>query len=124
MPRVVHFEIGADDADRAEKFYSDVFGWTFTKWDGNSANPYRLIKTGEAGEQGIDGGMFVRPGPMTGHINTIDVPSVDEYAERIIAGGGKTVMPKMVIPGVGYLMYFTDTEDSMFAILERNAQVV
>ena len=27
MDRVVHFEIPADDLERAKKFYSDNFGW-------------------------------------------------------------------------------------------------
>ena len=27
MPRIVHFEIYADDVDRASKFYADLFGW-------------------------------------------------------------------------------------------------
>ena len=34
MGRVVHFEIHADDPERAVKFYRGVFGWDVTKWDG------------------------------------------------------------------------------------------
>jgi catechol 2,3-dioxygenase-like lactoylglutathione lyase family enzyme len=33
MPRVVHFEIHADDPKRAIKFYQDVFGWEIVKQD-------------------------------------------------------------------------------------------
>lgn len=29
MSGVVHFEIPADNEDRARKFYESVFGWTF-----------------------------------------------------------------------------------------------
>lgn len=36
MPRVVHFEVSADDLDRAQKFYGDVFGWSFREWNGES----------------------------------------------------------------------------------------
>jgi predicted enzyme related to lactoylglutathione lyase len=32
MPRVVHFEIPADDTGRAVKFYQKVFGWKIEKW--------------------------------------------------------------------------------------------
>ena len=122
MPRVVHFEVSADDLERAEKFYSGVFGWKFAKWGGgdDSTEPYRLITTGEDSEPGINGGMFLRRGPMTGHVNTVDVPSVDEYTERITASGGTVVMPKMTIPGVGYLVYCQDTEGSLFGIMERD----
>ncbi len=45
MPRVVHFEIYADQPERAIKFYQDVFGWNFQKWNG--PYDYRLVTTGE-----------------------------------------------------------------------------
>jgi len=113
MPRVVHFEIPADDPARAEKFYTEVFGWKFQKWDGPS--PYWLVTTGPEGTPGINGGMMPRqPGQPV--VNTIDVPSVDEYAKTIEAKGGKIVVPKMAIPGVGYLVYFTDTEGNIGGI--------
>lgn len=137
MPRVVHFEISASNAERAIAFYSSVFGWHFTKWEGSPDSQYWLIRTGTEGEFGIDGGMFLRTNApecseeisgrapaKIGHVNTIDVPAVDEYAERIVAGGGTVAMPKMSIPGVGYLMYFLDTEDSMFAIMQRDSNAV
>ena len=34
MARVVHFELPADDPERAVKFYEGVFGWQIQKWDG------------------------------------------------------------------------------------------
>ena len=34
MPKIVHFELPFDDAERANKFYADVFGWQSSKWDG------------------------------------------------------------------------------------------
>jgi uncharacterized protein len=38
MPTIVHFEIPADDIDRAKKFYSDLFGWKIEKWPGYSSS--------------------------------------------------------------------------------------
>jgi predicted enzyme related to lactoylglutathione lyase len=118
MPRVVHFEISAEDPDRAERFYTEVFGWKFQKWDG--PKPYWLVTTGEASEPGINGGMFVRMGPV-GHVNTIDVPSVDEFVAKIVAAKGEVVLPKMAIPGVGWLAYCKDTEGSVFGLHEADA---
>ncbi len=113
MLRVVHFEICADDMDRAQKFYETVFGWKFQKWDGPS--PYRLVTTGPEGAPGINGGMMPRhPGQPV--VNTVDVPSVDEYVQKVEAAGGKTAMPKMTIPGVGYVAYCTDTEGNLFGV--------
>src|SRR2546423_564561 len=52
MPRVIHFEIHADDPDRAVRFYQTVFAWEFTRYGGPM--DYRLIKTGPDGEPGIN----------------------------------------------------------------------
>jgi predicted enzyme related to lactoylglutathione lyase len=117
MPRVVHFEITADDPQRAIAFYRDVFGWEFQKWDGPM--DYWMVTTGPKGQMGIDGGVVARQG-TAGHINTIDVPSVDDYAARIVAGGGKVLMPKVAVPGVGYLAYCQDTEGSTFGIMQMD----
>ncbi len=32
MPKVIHFELPADDPERAVAFYEKVFGWTINKW--------------------------------------------------------------------------------------------
>jgi len=60
MPRPVHFEIQAEQPERAIKFYRELFGWEFNQWEGQ---PYWLIKTGEKGTPGIDGGLLPRQGP-------------------------------------------------------------
>jgi predicted enzyme related to lactoylglutathione lyase len=118
MPRVVHFEISADEPERAVKFYTEVFGWKFNKWDGPM--PYWLVDTGPSEEPGINGGLFVRRGPMTGHVNTVGVPSVDEFVEKIKAAGGECVLEKMAIPGVGWLAYCKDTEGSIFGLHQHD----
>src|SRR5437660_650575 len=121
MPRVVHFEVSADDPERAVAFYKEVFGWDIKLWEG--PEPYWLIQTGADGQPGINGGLFRRKGPMVGHVNSIDVPSVDEYTAKIEAHGGQIVMPKMAIPGVGWLAYAKDTEGSIFGIFQADRSV-
>ena len=44
MPRPVHFDLSADDPDRAITFYSNAFGWKFDKWQGPFE--YWVITTG------------------------------------------------------------------------------
>ncbi|MBI3665823.1 MAG: VOC family protein [Acidobacteria bacterium] len=108
-----HFEIPVDNPERAVKFYSDVFGWKFQQWDG--PEEYWLVTTGPAEQPGINGGLLRRrPGATT--VNSIDVPSVDQYVATIEAKGGKTVLPKMAIPGVGWLAYCTDPDGNIFGI--------
>ncbi|HEX8843870.1 MAG TPA: VOC family protein [Pyrinomonadaceae bacterium] len=115
MPRVVHFEISADEPERAVKFYTDVFGWDVEKWGG--PKDYWLITTGSEDQPGINGGVFKREGPVN-FVNTIDVASVDESAAKITEHGGRVVVPKMAIPGVGHLIYCQDTENNVFGIMQ------
>ena len=121
MSRVVHFELTADDPERATRFYQEVFGWQSQKWDG--PQDYWLIKTGEEGEPGIDGAIMRRDAPGMTTVNTIDVSSVDEFVTKIEQAGGTVVAPKMPIPGLGYFAYCSDTEGNMFAIMQSDSSV-
>ncbi|MHB0977512.1 MAG: VOC family protein [Candidatus Aquicultorales bacterium] len=118
MPRVIHFELPVDDPDRAISFYETVFGWEIKKWEGPME--YWLVMTGPEDRPGIDGGLMKRTHPEATTVNTIDVPSVDEFLEKIQANGGEVVMPKDAIPGVGWFAYCKDTEGNMFGIMESD----
>jgi uncharacterized protein len=118
MPRIIHFELPVEDPARSEQFYSGVFGWQFTKWDAGEEGPYWLIQTGEEGAPGINGGMMKRRDPQQPATNVIDVPSVDEYCDRITAAGGEIVVPKMAVPGVGWLAYFKDPDGIITGLMQ------
>jgi predicted enzyme related to lactoylglutathione lyase len=120
MPRVIHFEIAADDPDRAIDFYQQVFDWKIEKWEGPVE--YWLITTGPADEPGIDGGMTRKGEMATGTENTIGVTSVDEFIAKIEAGGGKVVRGKEPVPGVGWLAYCEDTEGNRFGMMEDDPE--
>lgn len=107
MPRPVHFEIPAQDPERAKKFFSDVFGWTFQ----TGFPDYHFAMTGEG--PGIDGAIMKRPGPVT---NAIQVDSIDAYIERVQTSGGTIVVPKTEIPGMGWYANFTDTEGNIHSL--------
>ena len=118
MLRVTHFEINADDPERAIKFYTDVFGWKVKRWEGPM--DYWLIMTGPEDQPGIDGGLMKREQPGASTTNFIDVPSADEFISKITEAGGKIVAPKQSIPGVGYFAYCQDTEGNTFGIMEED----
>ena len=126
MPRVIHFEIVADTPERVMKFYKEVFGWEFNKWNG--PQDYWFVKTGEDSQPGINGGLTPKmnqSGATSGRVtNSIDVPSVDDFSGKISTEGGKIVQPKMAIPGIGYLAVCEDTEGNSFGIIQhdRNAK--
>jgi predicted enzyme related to lactoylglutathione lyase len=117
VPRVIHFEIHAEDPKRATEFYERVFDWRIKKWEGPSG--YWLVTTGEDKKPGINGGIMRRVGKGSTW-NTIDVPSVDEFLEKILKAGGKIVQKKTAVPGVGYMAYCADTEGNVFGIMQEN----
>jgi predicted enzyme related to lactoylglutathione lyase len=114
MLRVTHFELPADDPERAVAFYQKVFGWKINKWEGPV--DYWLITTGE-NASGINGAIMRREN-VTNTVNTVDVPSLDEFSQKVVAAGGKVMTPKTAIPGVGYFAYCTDTEGNLFGIMQ------
>ena len=118
MPRVVHFEIPADNPERAVKFYSDVFGWQINKWEG--PQDYWLVATGASDQPGIDGAITRRQSPVTVPDFTVDVESVDDAVGKVTASGGTVVAPRMSVPGVGYLAYCQDTEGNLFGVMQAD----
>jgi predicted enzyme related to lactoylglutathione lyase len=124
MPRVVHFEIHAAEPEKAIAFYQAVFAWQFQKWAGPV--DYWLIRTGPESERGIDGGMVRRQGAIDGtaviaYVCTVQVEALDATVKAIEAAGGSIVLPKMAIPGVGWLAYAKDTQGNIFGVMQPDA---
>ena len=121
MPRPVHFEMSFEDAERIKGFYSKVFGWTFQQY-GDDSMPYWLTTTGPDGEPGINGGLMLRQGGMpAGTTNTMGVESVDKAVDSIKSAGGKIILEKMAVHGMGWVAYATDTEGNQFGVFEMDA---
>lgn len=111
---IVHFEVPADDVERAKRFYQELFGWQFQAPQGD----YHIIDTGEGG---IGGGMMKRPVPEHRITIYIGVESLDEYLAKAQSLGATVVMPKTPVPGMGYFAQFIDTEGNALAIWEETA---
>lgn len=119
MPRVIHFEMYADDPEKVREFYEDVFEWKFKKWEG--PQEYWNVVTGAAGEPGINGGLVRRREGLDARtVNTIAVSSLDQCIEKIQQRGGKITVPRMAIQGVGWLVFAQDPEGSVFGMLEAD----
>ena len=121
MARVVHFEIHAADPDRAVNFYKKLFDWQFQKWEGPM--DYWLITTGPNEQPGINGGLVRRQGEIDGqaviaYVCTVDVADVDASTNTATSNGAQVVLPKMAIPGVGWLVYCKDTEGNIFGMMQ------
>ena len=118
MLRPIHFDLTVDDPDRAMTFYRDIFGWKFEKWNGPME--YWMVTTGDEKEPGINGGLSKRGDSGMPNMNTIGVSSVDKFSKMVQDKGGKVVMPKAAIPGMGWFATCQDTEGNTFGIIEED----
>ena len=118
VPKIIHFEINADDPLRAKGFYEKVFNWNIEKWDGPIE--YWNIVAGEEDEEGINGGIQRREGPNDQIFNYIKISSVDEFKKKIEENGGTIVTPKITVPGVGYFYMFKDSEGNKLGIMQED----
>jgi predicted enzyme related to lactoylglutathione lyase len=118
MPRPIHFDLTVDNPQRAMEFYKSVFGWKFQKWDGPME--YWMATTGDDKEPGINGGISKKGESGMPNMNTISVSSVDQYSKMITDSGGKVLMPKSPIPGIGWFANCQDTEGNIFGIMQSD----
>jgi predicted enzyme related to lactoylglutathione lyase len=119
---VVHFEIPADDENRARDFYTSAFGWEFQVMP---EIEYSLAMTTPMDQDGrpavpgsINGGLFKR-GDLTAPVVTVDVEDIDAALEKIAALGGTVHRAKMEVPGMGWNAYFTDSEGNVVGLWQN-----
>jgi predicted enzyme related to lactoylglutathione lyase len=106
MNRFTHFELVTTDLEKTAAFYREVFGWQVDKWEGPVE--YWLVTSGDPSTPGINGGLMHAGPEMTGTINTVVVDDIDAVLAKAMANGATVVMPKDVIPSVGYQAYIKD----------------
>jgi predicted enzyme related to lactoylglutathione lyase len=112
MADLAHFAINADDVDGARRFYEAVLGWRFQPW---GPPGFFKIDTGEGEGRVVQGALQQRrelaPGVrITGFECTFAVDDVDAVAEAVVANGGRILMAKTTIAGVGHLLWFADPD--------------
>ena len=119
---VVHFEVPAEDLERAQSFYRNAFGWQL---DPVPEMSYTMVTTtvvdddGRPAEPGaINGGMMTRQRPFTGPVIVIGVDDVDGALERITELGGEVLRPKVAVGEMGFSAYFTDPEGNVVGLWE------
>jgi uncharacterized protein len=118
--KVVHFEIPADNLDRARDFYRTAFGWSINTAPGQG---YTLLGTAPTGNDGaptepgaINGGMLAREKPITSPVLTIEVKSIDDSLKRIETLGGRVVRQKHPVMNMGFAAYFADSEGNVLGL--------
>jgi len=126
MNPVVHFEMPAIDKDRMTDFYANVFGWQAQKM-GEEMGNYVVVTTSETDETGrpkepgtINGGFFPkRNGNPNQHPSiVIAVDDIRESMKKVASKGGKVIGEPIEIPGIGWYVSFTDTEENLVSLLQ------
>ena len=123
MDRVVHFEIPAENLERAKKFYSENFGWKLTQMGPEMGN-YVLVHTGPTDEKGpqeksfINGGLMKRDPSASSPVLVIAVGDADKTVEKVKQSGGKLVGEILDIPNVGRYARVQDTEGNVIGVIK------
>src|SRR5919202_6822367 len=115
--QIVHFEVKAEDPDRATEFYRSVFGWDFSD-SGMPGIDYRMVRTGES-----QGGGLYQSDDRDGHLTIyFDTDDIDATIAKIRESGGQ-VDEKRPIPGVGWFAAAKDTEGNAFSLFQSDQSV-
>ena len=118
----MHFEIPANNVEKLKKFYYDLFGWKIEKMPGEmeywGIETVPVDKEGMAIRPGVNGGMMKRQMTEQKPVNYISVESVDKYSEKVVKLGGKIVVPKMEIPGMGWWALALDPEGNQIGLFQ------
>jgi len=129
MTRVVHFEIQADDVERAKRFYAAAFDWSFDDYGPFTGSTYWGVVTGPADQPGINGGLLQRPAPApalgqgtNAFVCTMGVEDYDATERRIIDAGGQVAVPKSALPGLAWQGYYIDTEGNTFGVHQADPE--
>jgi predicted enzyme related to lactoylglutathione lyase len=121
---VVHFEIPAKDVVKLKKFYTELFGWKIEKAQMDDGMEYWLIGTVPVDEKmtpirpGVNGGLYKKTDSNMKPVNYISVESADEFTAKVKKLGGKVIVPKMEVPGVGWTVLAEDPEGNPVAALQ------
>lgn len=123
MASIIHFDISANDIQRAKNFYEQLFGWKITKIPGGPVEYYLIETRTSTGEKGIGGGIAQREKEYQKITNFIQIDSIDESIAKVKELGGQILEPKTVIPNIGFIATCKDTEGNIFGIMEVKNEI-
>jgi uncharacterized protein len=116
MNGIAHFAINADDVPATRRFYETVFGWRFSAF---GPPDFFRIETPDGPNGAIQKRRELLPGqPTIGFECTIEVPDVDATARTVTDAGGRILMDRTTIAGVGDLIFFADPSGNVVGAIQ------
>jgi predicted enzyme related to lactoylglutathione lyase len=113
-----HIDVVAADQKRAQKFYGDVFGWTFE--DYGEEMGYVGVKTSDNGIESGIGGLAQATGKApvapNGVVPYILSPDIDATLAAIERAGGEIVIPRTDVFGYGEFAHFKDPDGNVVGL--------
>lgn len=116
MERMVHFDVFADNPERMAGFYAQAFGLDFVR--DPRGGDFWLRDGLDDGQSLIFGRVGKRPAHRVTGTPTIHTSSADEALARAVAAGGRVIVPRRAIPGIGHMAYCEDPEGNAFSIFQ------
>lgn len=126
MDPIVHFEIPVNDLEKARKFYGESFGWDLQDWPMPDGSVYIGVRTTPVDEKtrqplkvgAINGGIMQKNDKATMPVLAVNVGSIDQKVKQVEKAGGKVVMPKIEMMGMGFYAYVADSEGTVIGLWE------
>jgi predicted enzyme related to lactoylglutathione lyase len=112
-----HLAINADDVDGLRTFYESVLGWTFEPY----GSPDFLRCELEGFMVALQRRRELGGAPMRGFECTLAVDDVDAVAAGAVMQGGKVLMERTTVPGVGDLVFIEDPSGNVFGAMEYSS---
>lgn len=122
---IVHIEIPSKSLESDGQFYQEVFGWEVQHMPEMDYTTLSFNGRDSKAENEASGGGLVPvsdeypAGRVLVYISTDDI---DATLQQIEECGGKTVLPRTEIPGMGWFAHFTDRTGNRIGLYEGMKQ--
>ena len=112
---IVHVEFPAEDADRAQKFWGGMFGWSFQD-SGMPGMDYRMAQVSEKAGAAV----FASP-ERSGYPNYYFATDDIDAASASVRSLGGEAGDKSPVPGHGWFAACSDSEGNAFHLWQSDA---
>ncbi len=120
MDKVEHFEIPADDEERAVRFYKSVFRWELNPVPGVKYSRLLTVRVDEKTISQrpfeVNGAIIKRNKEIKTPVITISVSDMEDTLKKIELNGGHVIIGKTPFGDRGYTAYFNDTEGNLMGL--------